>query len=212
MTGPTLTAKPYPFPFQGAFRVERTGLLLLGFQGATVEETGAAGKAALAAAHALAGRWMEVGGRVFAGRRGVARVDAMPPAVRFRNGRRTKDRILVAGTPGWDLVLDPDLARQTHVFDHPSDNAFIGSELDHLLRRADVGELLICGLRTEGCVHSTMREANDRGFECSLVADASASDECRFHDAILSVTAFGNGLFGTVTHTADVNTLLKEPQ
>ena len=211
MTGAQLAATPYPFPFRGAFEASRTGLLLLGFQGAAVDETGAAGKAALAAAQALAGRWTTAGGQVFVGRRGVAHPHAMPPAVRFRNDRRTKDRILVAGMPGWALVFEPDPAPQTHIFDHPCDNAFIGSELHHLLRRAGVDDLLICGLRTEGCVHATMREANDRGFECALVADASASDEPRFHDAILSVTAFGNGLFGTVTRAADIDSLLKEP-
>ena len=211
MTGANLAATPYAFPFHGELRVDHTGLLLLGFQNAAVDETGADGRAALAVAHTLAERWTGAGGRVFAGRRGVARADAMPPAVRFRNDRRKQDRILVAGTPGWALAFEPALAPQTCLFDHPCDNAFISSELDHLLRRAGVGDLLICGLRTEGCVHATMREANDRGYECALVADASASDEPRFHDAILSVTAFGNGLFGAVASAADLLRHMEEP-
>lgn len=94
--------------------------------------------------------------------------------------------------------------------DHPADNAFIGSDLDHLIARAGADALIIAGVRTEGTVHATMRAANDRGLECLLVSDASASDCARFHDAIVSITTFGNGLFGTVAPAAAVMAALAD--
>jgi nicotinamidase-related amidase len=84
-------------------------------------------------------------------------------------------------------------------------SAFTGTALDQVLRRRGVRNLILCGATTEGAVHATTREANDRGYEALLVEDATASLVPAHHAAILRITRFGSGLFGT---TAPVAALL----
>ncbi len=82
------------------------------------------------------------------------------------------------------------------------DSAFYGTDLAHLLAPRGARNLVLAGRPTEGPVHGTMREANDRGLECLLLEDACGSDEPRFHGAVLRITRFGNGLFGCTATTA----------
>ena len=89
-------------------------------------------------------------------------------------------------------------------------SAFGGTALDQLLRRQGVRNLILCGAVTEGAVHATMRDANDRGFECLLVEDAAASPDPAHHAAILRITRFGNGLFGTTAPLAALLAAMEE--
>lgn len=180
-------ADPYEFPFDGPLRPERTACILLGFQTENVQECAAAGHAAQINALRLAGALSAEDVPLLIGRRGAKAHDI--PARR----RRGPDRIVPRGDPGWELAPKFGALGGT-VFDHPSDNAFLQSPLSDLV--ADRPTLLVSGLRTEGAVHATMRAANDQGQECLLVSDATASDTASFHEAILSITAFGGGLFG----------------
>lgn len=194
-------AHPYRFPFDGIARDPVIALVLLGFDRMQVAATGQAGRSALANASRILAGFLATGRPVVFGRRGVDTLDDLPPAVRHRNARRADDRILALSDPGAEPAMD---TTGVPVVDHPADNAFIASGMAHLLARARADALIVCGLRTEGSVHATMREANDRGFECLLVSDACASADASFHATILSLTAFGNGLFGCVGATADV--------
>ncbi|MEM8550910.1 MAG: isochorismatase family protein [Pseudomonadota bacterium] len=193
-----IKARPYAFPCTEPFAVETTLLCLLGFQRAAVDETGASGACALHHANRLAAAWAGAGGRCVLSRRGLPGGAVAPPAARFREGRRTVDCLARAGSAEWELALDVPGAT---VVDHPADNAFLASDLDHIVHLSNMRALIICGLRTEGIVHATMRAANDKGLDCLLVEDACASDDAAFHDTILSVTTFGNGLFGAVADT-----------
>jgi Isochorismatase family len=88
------------------------------------------------------------------------------------------------------------------VVERAGDSAFHGTDLAHLLALRGVRNLVLAGRPTEGAVHGTMREANDRGLECLLIEDACGSGEARFHDAVPRITRFGNGLFGCTATTA----------
>jgi nicotinamidase-related amidase len=110
-------------------------------------------------------------------------------------------RVLVRGEPGHDIV--PDLAPWSGepVVDKPGKGAFYATELEHILRVRGIRSLIVCGVTTEVCVHSTVREANDRGFECLVLEDCVASYFPEFHDVALRMIAAQGGIFGWVSRS-----------
>ncbi|MEM8662951.1 MAG: cysteine hydrolase family protein [Pseudomonadota bacterium] len=205
-SAPQIEATPYRYPALGKLCVRRTPLILTGFQKAALAETGVAGAEALKKAEALVGAWGAAGGPVILTRRGRPRGVALGEVAGWRNARRDADKMLVEGGAGWALALEVERAI---VVDHMGDNAFLGSDLDHILHQLLAETAVFGGLLTEGTVHATMRAANDRGLDGLLVADAAASTDPAFHATIVSLTTFGNGLFGAVANTADVLKALK---
>ena len=92
----------------------------------------------------------------------------------------------------------------SNVIDKPGRSAFAHTELELMLRNKGVRNLVICGVTTDVCVHSTMREANDRGFDCLLVADACAAGTEELHEWALDSVKGEGGIFGSVTTVGDV--------
>ena len=119
-------------------------------------------------------------------------------------------RILVRGEPGHDII--PELAPLAGeiVLDKPGKGAFFATDLDLLLRNRGVRTLLVCGVTTEVCVHTTVREANDRGYRCIVVGDACASYFPEFHAVALRMVAAQGGIFGWVATSADLAAALSE--
>lgn len=105
-------------------------------------------------------------------------------------------RILIEGEPGSDFV--PELAPRANetVIVKPGKGAFYATPLDHILREANITHLLIGGVTTEVCVQTTMREANDRGYECLLVEDATESYFPAFKEATLAMIRAQGGIVG----------------
>lgn len=99
-------------------------------------------------------------------------------------------------------LLQP--APEDHVAFSQGLSAFFRSDLDDTLADWGIRNLLVLGVTTDGQVHSSMRDANDRGFECLLVEDGCASGEEKHHESVIQITRFGNGLFGTTARMADV--------
>lgn len=199
---PPVPADPYVWPFDGRWSAADTAVLLLGFQAGPVERLRAAAQAARAARLAAAAR--RAGLAVFAARRGVRPGAAPVLARRAPLG----DAVPEAGSPGWALVPAAEPGPDGQIFDHGGDNAFHGTGLEAVLRRAGIRNLLIAGLPTDGLVHASMRAANDMGFECLAVADACKGTSLSRHKAQLRITTFGNGLFGAVAPLAAVLTAL----
>jgi nicotinamidase-related amidase len=119
-------------------------------------------------------------------------------------------RILVRGEMGHDIV--PELAPLAGepVVDKPGKGAFFQTDLDLMLRNGGIDTLLVCGVTTEVCVHTTIREANDRGYRCIAVADCCASYFPEFHEVGLKMIAAQGGIFGWVARSGDVLHALKE--
>lgn len=92
---------------------------------------------------------------------------------------------------------------------HRGFNAFLGTDLELRLREPGIRNLIVAGNGTERAVHATMRAANDHGFECLLVEDATRAVDERDHAAILRITRFGNGLFGATATMAAVFTAVE---
>ncbi|MGE3297710.1 MAG: cysteine hydrolase family protein [Porticoccaceae bacterium] len=134
-----------------------------------------------------------------------------PPAKlnRGRGTRRIGDpgpmgRILIRGEPGHDFIPELAPAPGEPVVDKPGKGAFYQTDLALILANRGVRTLLVAGVTTEVCVHTTVREANDRGFECLVVSDAVASYFPEFHRVALEMIAAQGGLFGWVADSAAV--------
>ncbi|HWM48296.1 MAG TPA: cysteine hydrolase [Xanthobacteraceae bacterium] len=142
-----------------------------------------------------------------------------PPAKRERGSpaRRIGDpgpmgRLLVDGEPGTDFVdaLEP-LAGET-VIAKPGKGAFYATDLDAVLRRQGVRQLVFAGVTTEVCVQTTMREANDRGYDCLIAEDATESYFPEFKQAALAMIRAQGAIVGWTSGVDDILAALAAAQ
>jgi len=113
-------------------------------------------------------------------------------------------RLLVRGEPGHDIIHEIRPREGEVVLDKPGKGAFANTDFDLLLRVRGIQNLILCGVTTDVCVHTTMREANDRGFDCLLVEDCCAAAEQHLHDAAVEMVCAEGGIFGATTKLHDV--------
>ena len=113
-------------------------------------------------------------------------------------------RILVRGEPGHDIIPELYPASGEPVIDKPGKGAFCQTDLELILRNRGIETLLVCGVTTEVCVNTTVREANDRGFRCIVLSDCCASYFPEFHQAGLAMIKAQGGIFGWVSASQHV--------
>ena len=128
-----------------------------------------------------------------------------PPSKKARGRLRTGigdpgplGRILVRGEPGHDIVEALSPAPGEPVVDKPGKGAFYATDLESMLRHRAITQLVVCGVTTEVCVNTTVREANDRGYECLVLEDCVASYFPAFHEAALAMITAQGGIVGWV--------------
>jgi biuret amidohydrolase len=205
-----------PFPFE--CELAHTALVIIDMQRDFIEPGGfgeslgndvALLSAIVPACRAVLGAWREAGGLVVHTRE-AHRPDLSdcPPAKRDRGNPRLRigdmgpmGRILVAGEPGAQIVAELAPVTGEVVIDKPGKGAFYATPLQETLQHSNITHLVFMGVTTEVCVQTTMREANDRGYDCLLLEDCTESYFPQFKASALEMIRAQGAIVGWTAHS-----------
>lgn len=212
-----IEAKPYSFPFDP----DRTALIMIDMQRDFMEPGGfgeflgndvSPMRAAIEPAKRVLDAARKAGIFVIHTREGHRPDLSDLPEVKLKRGKLSikigdegpMGRVLVRGEKGHDIIPEVHPIEGEPIVDKPGKGAFWATDLHGMLQNRDIRSLIVCGVTLEVCVHTTVREGNDRGYDALVVADATASYFPEFYRVGLDMIAAQGGIFGWVSSSEKV--------
>lgn len=218
-----IQAKPYSYPYNGIMRADNTALVIIDMQidfcgeGGYVDRMGydlsltrrviEPIKGLLAAARSIDGF------SIIHTREGHREdLSDLPANKRWRSkqigaeigSEGPSGKILVRGQKGWNIIKELAPIEGEVIIDKPGKGSFYATDLDLILKTKGIQNLILTGITTDVCVHTTMREANDRGYECLILEDCTGATDFDNHLAALKMVTMQGGVFGSVSSSEHI--------